>query len=449
MWLVKIPETRYAPMPDEGFLAYKVIGDGPVDLAVLGSLPSQIEVYFEYEPAARFILDLASSTRLILHDRRGTGLSDAGGGVPDLETRAADLRVILDAARSSRAFLFGISDGGSVAALLAAEDPERVAGFIWYAASARNVRAPDWPYGDSSEELDRLNEKSMAAWGQPDNLRRAFEEAGASLDSDLASWLAKMQRAFGGPETGRRYYGLEGTHDVRAILPTLRVPTLVLDADIYLDEEAPRYVGAAKATAALIPESIYQRLPGTTWVWEDSDLPGIIRYFIGVQRPPPELDRVLATVLFTDIVDSTKRLSELGDASWRSLLRNHDERSRAQIDRFRGRYVDSTGDGLLATFDGPARAVRCAQAIGESVRDLGVEIRSGVHTGEVELAGDQIRGMTVHVGARVAALGGPSEIWVSQTVKDLTVGSGLAFEDRGEYELKGAPDRWHLYLVVP
>ena len=440
---MEIPATRYAPTLDGGYIAYKVIGDGPTDLAYVSTWATQIEVMWDYEPCARYWLDLASSFRLIVHDRRGTGLSDAGAGLPNLETRAADLLAVLDHAGASRAHLYGHFDGGMVCALFAAAHPERVESFLWGDASAKGVRDDGWPYGPTPDELESEVAAVVAGWGTEDGVRRELAEPASD---EFVAWLAKMRRAFCGPASAADYIRLWGRYDVRDILPALRVRTRIMEG---VPETDPQVVGEHAATAALIPGAEHKEIP-TSQILFDSPGPWLasIREFIGVQPLPAEIDRVLATVLFTDIVGSTERAAELGDSRWTGLLHAHDQVAHEQIDRFRGRYVHTTGDGLLATFDGPARAVRCAQAISVAVRELGLEIRAGCHTGEIELAGDDVQGVTVHVGARVAALADRGEVLVSSTVKDLSPGSGLAFEDAGEHELKGVPDPWHLYKVV-
>jgi class 3 adenylate cyclase len=444
---VDIPETHYAPTPDGGLIAYKSIGDGPIALAYIGGSAMQIEVMWEYEPYARFWLYLASSVRLIVHDRRGTGLSDAGAGLPDLETRAADLGAVLDDAGVSRAHLFGTQDGGMVCALFAAAHPERAASFYWPFPAAKGTRASDWPLSETAEWLAGFSATVIATgWGTEAGVRELYGEQVEGHTDGLIPWLAKMQRAFCGPATAADFFLLWGEYDVRDILPAVRVRTRVVDVGAIFPED----VGLAEDTIARMPDAEYRTIASpTSFIWDNSDAwLASIREFIGVQKPPAEIDRVLATVLFTDIVGSTEKVAQSGDSRWKEVLAAHDERARREIERHRGRYIESTGDGLLATFDGPARAVRCAEAIGEVVRDLGFEIRAGCHTGEVELTGDGVHGIAVHIGARVAALAGPSEVLVSSTVKDLVAGSGLTFEDAGDHELKGVPDRWHLYRVV-
>ncbi|MDP9299710.1 MAG: adenylate/guanylate cyclase domain-containing protein, partial [Actinomycetota bacterium] len=432
-----LPETAYAPTPDGGYIAYKAIGNGPIEVAHLGAAATQVEVMWEYEPCSRFWLDLASSVQLIVHDRRGTGLSDAGAGLPDLETRASDLLAVLDHAKVERPHLFGTSDGGMVCAFFAAAHPERAASFFWPFAAAKGTRAPDWPFSETGEWLERFSATVIATgWGTDAGIREQYGAQVEGRTDGLVPWLAKMQRAFCGPATAADFFRLWGEYDVRDVLPALRVRTRTLELE---PVPYPEDVGLAEATAALIPDAEHRTITApTSFLWDNAeDWLASIREFIGAQKPPAEIDRVLATVLFTDIVGSTQRVARSGDAQWKDVLAAHNERARREIERHRGRYVESTGDGLLATFDGPARAVRCAEAIRDAVRDLGFEIRAGCHTGEIELAGDAVRGIAVHIGARVAALAGSSEVLVSSTVKDLVAGSGLTFEDAGEHELKG------------
>ena len=334
-----------------------------------------------------------------------------------------------------------------VCALFAAAHPERAASFYWLFPSAKGTRASDWPLSETAEWLEEFSATVIATgWGTEAGVRELYGEQVEGHSDGLIPWLAKMQRAFCGPATAADFFLLWGEYDVRDILPAVRVRTRVVD----VGESFPEDVGLAEDTIARMPDAEYRTIASpTSFIWDNSDAwLASIREFIGVQKPPAEIDRVLVTVLFTDIVGSTEKVVRSGDSRWKEVLAAHDERARREIERHRGRYIESTGDGLLATFDGPARAVRCAEAIGEAVRDLDFEIRAGCHTGEVELTGDGVRGIAVHIGARVAALAGPSEVLVSSTVKDLVAGSGLTFEDAGEHELKGVPDRWRLFRVT-
>jgi len=444
-------DVRFA-WSDDVAIAYQVVGDGPIDLLYLPPWFSNLDWQWEHPLHASFLERLASFSRLIMVDRRGWGCSDrvTPGSFPPLEVAADDLIAVLDAVGSSRAALFAGAEAGWVASIAAATHPARFSAMILYQSAATWVRTDETPWNPSPEEW----QEQEAYWLGANTVSfiegyvRRYEP---SLVGDRVAieYLAKLGRGTIAPGGGlaefRRYY----TTDIRAILPAIQVPTLVLNRPAASGGEIGPEDGPYLASK--IPGSRFVALPGadnTPWVSESEALLVEVEEFLTGVRPVPESDRVLATVLFTDIVGSTEKVTELGDAAWKVLLASHDERARQAIQRHRGRYVDSTGDGLLATFDGPARAVRCAEAIGDAVRDLGLEIRSGCHTGEIELAGDAVSGIAVHIGARVATLAGPSEVLVSSTVKDLTAGSGLTFEDAGEHELKGVPDRWHLYRVV-
>jgi class 3 adenylate cyclase len=439
-------DTHYAITADGVSIAYQVLGDGPIDIVSQLDWPGNIDMELE-DPLARiWYEELASFARVILHDRRGIGLSSRNVALPNLETRVSDLLAVLDAVRSERPVLAGVFESGAPNALLAATQPERVQSMVWFEPDPRFAWAPDYPWGrtpaDMEAELRDIELWGSLAYGQ------AFigDQAamGNLMPDDYVAFMAKASRNACTPDVARALAQIWYESDVRSILPAVQVPTLILTWPA-----RERDFARSKYVASMIPGAELKEMPGDAWTQEDLIRSAEeIRRFAGVGPPTRDLGRVLAAIMFTDIVGSTERLLELGDTGWRSLLASHDERARAAIERHRGRYVDSTGDGLFATFDGPARAVRCAQAIGESVRDLGIQIRAGVHTGEVELDGNAVRGIAVHIGARVAALGGPSEILVSQTVKDLVAGSGMVFEDAGEHELRGVPGPWHLYRVA-
>jgi class 3 adenylate cyclase len=437
---VKSPETRYVVTPDGVHLAYQVIGDGPVDFAWQFDLFGNVDLVWQTR-FGDWLRDLATFTRLILHDRRGTGLSTRNVSPPDLETRVADLEVVLDAAESRRPVLGGFFDAGAPNVMFAATQPERVHSIVWVEPQPRNTWAPDFPWGVDEDYVERSTKVTAELWGR-DGFGEKFAEIEASVDHpigpDEVASISMLARHTVTPDAAMALDLMWRETDVRAILPSVTAPALLLAADD---------TAIAEYTASLMPLAEVRELAKPPGLGDEA-VTAAIRDWVGVAPTAPDLDRVLASVLFTDIVGSTEQLSAVGDSEWRSILARHDERSRAEVERFRGRFVDSTGDGLFATFDGPARAVRCANAIGEAVADLGIRIRAGVHTGEVELEGDAVRGIAVHIGARVAALAGPSEVLVSQPVKDLVVGSGLVFEDAGEHELKGVPDRWHLYRVA-
>ncbi len=348
--------------------------------------------------------------------------------------------------------MFGEFEGGPVCALFAATYPARTRALILYATYARGAWAPDYPWAWTDEQMEEdiaRGERSLQSGGDEDFFMEWAEETAPSLANDVAfrPWAEKLWGIYGNPGAITALVRWEHALDIRAVLPTIRVPALVMNrvGDRIAELDEGRWL------ATQIPNATFVALPGIDhppWAGDQGSVLQAISSFLGVSQPPAEVDRVLATVLFTDIVDSTRKAVELGDEAWKHLLVSHDERAREVIGSHRGTYVDSTGDGLLARFDGPARAVRCALSLGEAMRPLGLQIRAGCHTGEVEIDGDRISGITVHIGARVGALAGTSQVWVSSTVKDLVAGSGLTFEDAGEHELKGVPDRWHLYRVV-
>ena len=345
--------------------------------------------------------------------------------------------MILDTVGSERPVLGGFGDGAAPNVLFAASQPERVHSLVWDGPAPRTTWAPDFPWGVDRDFMERSIKMTAELWGS-EEYGPAFAELQAEIGNDmppeLVAMMGRLSRHTATPDVAVMIDRIWYETDIRAILPSVSAPTLLLAYD-----ESGDYV------ASLMPNAEVRLLQDP---WSDTEGMGHIREWLGVPAPAPDLDRVLATVLFTDIVGSTERLAEVGDATWRSIIARHDERAQIEIERHRGRFVVSTGDGVFATFDGPARAVRCAMAIMRSIEDLGIQIRAGVHTGEIELDGDAVRGIAVHVGARVSSLAGPSGILVSQTVKDLVAGSGLVFEDAGEHELKGVPDRLQLYGVV-
>lgn len=442
---MEIADTRYAKTLDGGYIAYKLFGDpsSANEIAVIGSIATNIELFFEFEPAATPWLELASFARLTLHDRRGTGLSDQMGGLPDLETRAADFLAVLDAAGQRHPTILASADGGMVAALLAATHPDRVTGLVWFFAQARSVKTQGWPYGRDPDDVDRLAQQAEHEWGTEAFVRQMY--APAEMDEDVIRFLARMQRHACGPATAVGFIRLLHEYDVRDVLPTLRTPVLALGTTGYPNDWV---VAQASATAALIPDAVCKSLPpSASRLWAPAVIEATFE-FCGIQRPPPELDRILTTVLFTDIVGSVEKQAVFGDHGWNEQVLHHRAIVRDALERWRGAENDTVGDGFYAAFDGPARAIRCALEVAERVRDLGIEVRAGVHTGECEVIEGKYSGLTVSIGARVAAIGGPGEVLVSQTVKDLVAGSGLTFEEAGEYDLKGVANRWRLYRVV-
>jgi pimeloyl-ACP methyl ester carboxylesterase len=438
------PETRYAKA-GELSIAYQVVGEGPLDLVYVPGWISNVELMWEEPTLARFLRRLSSFSRLITFDKRGTGLSDRvpPAELPSLEERMDDLRAVLEAAGSERPALFGYSEGGNLSALFAASYPERTVALVTFGIFAARIWSPDYPWAPTPEERAETIAEVERTWGGEMDL----SAYAPGTDDAFKEQLARFFRRSASPGAAIALLRMNTQIDIRSILPTIRVPTLVLhrtgDRDANIEE--------GRWIASQIPGARLVELPGDAhlpWVGDQDAVLDEIEEFLTGVRHGPEPDRVLATVLFTDVVGSTERAADLGDRAWRDLLEDHNRIVRRELKRFRGREVDTAGDGFLATFDGPARAVRCAQAVAAAVRPLGLEIRAGAHTGEVELepSGD-IRGIAVHIGARVAARAGGGEVLVSGTVKDLVAGSGLAFEDRGEHELKGVPGMWRLYAA--
>jgi class 3 adenylate cyclase len=441
-------KTHYAKTVDGVHIAYQVWGQGAVDLMFVTGFMSNVETEYEAPFAARFLERLASFSRVIIFDQRGNGLSDNIVGTPTLETRSDDIRAVLDAVGSTRPVLFGHSEGGSLAAFFAATHPDRVLALALYAASARRAWAADYPLGQRMDEHQEWRTEIDEGWGSIE-LARGWIQAEAPShadDPDWVTWLAKACRHAASPAAAIAFLQVQYASDVRSVLPLVQAPTLILSR---AEDDHDRSADLAER----IPGARHVRVPGKDRIPYagnvDALLDEVERFIQSVSASQAVFDRVLATVLFTDIVGSTQKADELGDRDWRALLERHNQVVRAMVGRYRGTEVDTAGDGFLATFDGPARAVRCAQEIISAVLPLGLQIRAGLHTGEIERSKDDVYGIAVHIGARVGALAAPSEVVVSQTVKDLVAGSGLKFEDAGEHELKGIPDRWHLYRATP
>jgi pimeloyl-ACP methyl ester carboxylesterase len=440
------PETRYAKSGDV-HIAYQVVSEGPSDLIVVPGWVSNVEVQWEDPAVARFYQRLASFSRLILFDKRGTGLSDRvpDTELPTLEQRMDDVRAVMDAAGSERAALFGMSEGGPMSVLFAATYPERTMGLVLYGAYARRLRGPDYPWGPTAEEREAFLERIEREWGTPAMV--GAHAPTTARDEHLKQMAASRMRRSASPGAALALARMNAQIDIRAVLPVVRVPTLVVHRS--LDTQSP--FGGARYLAERIPGAKFVETPGDDhlpWVGDTDAILDAVEEFLTGARPVVEPDRVLATVLFTDIVGSTERAVALGDRRWRALLDAHHAAVRRELVRFRGREVHTTGDGFLATFDGPARAVRCGTAVGDALRSLGIDVRAGVHTGEIELMGDDVGGIAVHIGARIAAEAGPGEVLVSNTVKDLVAGSGLNFDDRGTRSLKGVPGEWHLFAAA-
>ncbi|HEX9416779.1 MAG TPA: adenylate/guanylate cyclase domain-containing protein [Gaiellaceae bacterium] len=446
---MEIPETRYARSGDVS-IAYQVLGEGPFDVVHVPPFVSHVELAWQVPESAAFFRGLASFCRLIRFDKRGTGMSDRVSGAPPLETRMDDVRAVMDAVGSERAALLGASEGGAMSILFAATYPDRTWALVLWGTFARERWAPDYPWGAREEDYER-DAAEQADWGTPEHAARIVQAIAPTASEEGKRALATLIRQGASPGAAAALDRMNREIDVRHVLPAIRVPTLVLNRT----GESPFIVRASEYLAEHIPGARHVQVPGVDHaIAADSEriLPEVQRFLTGAWErrslEEAEPDRVLATVLFTDIVGSTAKAVELGDRGWRELLEQHHVRIRNELVRHRGVELDTAGDGFFARFDGPARAIRCAAAIGESLRELGLDVRAGLHTGECELVDDKVAGIAVSIGARVAAQAGPGEVLVSQTVKDLVAGSGLEFEDRGAAELKGVPGEWRLYAVA-
>ena len=448
---MKAPETRYA-LSGDVHIAYQVVGDGSPDLVFIPSLTHHVELVWENPPQARFFGRLASIGRLLLFDKRGTGMSDRVVGTPPLEVRMDDIRAIMDAAGSERAVLCGLGDGGPLCALFAATYPERTTALVLINTAPRYVRSPELPWLPTRAEREREIDGALQTWGDPEATAERFAVGSPSATEEERRGFSRVMRFSVSPGSAAAYLRMNLDVDITGVLPLIRVPTLVMyRAEIeVLDVRTGRYL------AEHIPGARLVELPGRDFAPQLGDpdrffaeLESFLQEVVEGEAWEAEPDRVLATVLCTDIVDSTARAAELGDRAWRQLLQQHHETVRSQLGRFRGKEMDTAGDGFFATFDGPARAIRCAFAIQDTVRELDLQVRAGLHTGECELVDGKAGGIAVHIGARVASLAEPGEVLVSGTVKDLVSGSGIEFEDRGEHELKGISNAWRLFAVVP
>jgi pimeloyl-ACP methyl ester carboxylesterase/class 3 adenylate cyclase len=445
---VTAPETRYAKTADGVHIAYQVVGDGPVDMVFVMGWVTNVEVMWDEPGFARLLNRLAAFSRLILFDKRGVGLSDRvpEDRLPDLETRMDDVRAVMDAVGSERAVVFGVSEGGPMSMLFAATYPERTIALVLYGTQADfTVREPDYKE-DPATYVARMGERwgtrefarsEIAGWGAP----------GHESDERLVAWLASYMRNAASPGAAIALERMNRQINATHALASIHVPTLMIhrvdDQDFLIEE--------VRDTASRIAGARLVELPGNIhfpWVGDvNAIVDEVERFVVALGEVEAELDRALATVLFTDVVGSTEKAAVRGDRRWKDLLEEHHRRVRGQLARFRGVEIGTAGDGFFATFDGPARAVRAACAIRDGVAELDLDIRAGLHTGECELAGDKVAGIAVHTGARVASLAGPGEVLVSGTVKDLVAGSGIEFEDRGEHELKGV-GAWRLYSVA-
>jgi len=479
--MTDVPQTRWAKTPDGLYIAYQDVGSGPA-LVLVNGMYSHIEVYWEWPQFARFVERLATSLRVLHFDRRGTGMSDRVTDDPTLERSLDDVSAVLAAAGVERAAIYGWGEAVSLAAMFAATYPEKTLAVL-LDGELRLKWAPDYPWGTKPDEEEEFVNRLYEIWGQDEHALEIGQltcgdrpEDGPWHDESFVRVHARLARFATTPGGFLAFTRTEYETDAREVARTIHVPAAVLVKEGAAAAPSWLGVGAALGQSAtgpsagaapadlslralaeynvsLIPGARIVTVPGAAVIpffdQEEAYADAMIAFLDSVQHEEAALDRMLATVLFTDIVGSTDKACALGDARWKELLERHAQVTRAMLARYRGTEVNTTGDGFLATFDGPARAVKCAQAVCEAVRPLGLEVRAGCHTGEIELLGADVGGIAVHIGARVAALAGPSEVLVSSTVKDLVAGSGLVFLDRGKHDLKGVPGPWHLYAVAP
>jgi pimeloyl-ACP methyl ester carboxylesterase len=437
-----VPETKYARCGSL-HIAYQVVGEGSTDLVFVPGIASHVEFQWEEPTQAAFFRRLSSFSRLIRFDKRGAGLSDPVPSMPTIEERMDDIRAVMDAAGSERAALLGLSEGGPLSLVFAATHPERTLALILWNTQPKFTRDATYPFGFPPEAANQIRDVFEREWGT--GAFAPFFVASAAEDEHFRAWWKRFERLALSPGAAIQSMRMNLEIDVRHVLPVIRSPTLVLHnaGDLFATTDSARYM------AERIHGAKYKTLDGNDhFAWREED--GVteeIEEFLTGSRHVPETNRALATVLFTDVVGSTAHAAELGDHRWRLLLDRHDAIVRREIERFRGRLVDSAGDGVFASFDGPARAIRCARQIGEEIRSLGLEIRAGLHTGEVEVREKGLGGIAVHIGARVASLASGGEVLVSSTVKDLVAGSGISFADRGQHKLKGVPGEWHLFCT--
>jgi class 3 adenylate cyclase/pimeloyl-ACP methyl ester carboxylesterase len=439
------PETRYARSGDVG-IAYQAFGEGEMDLVLAFPFVSHLDLMWESPALANFLLRLGSFARVLVFDRRGVGLSDPVAGAATLEERMDDVRAVMDAAGSERAALLGMSEGATMCMLFAATYPERTSALVLWGAMARSTRADDYPWAPEKEAVEEAQRELIEPlWGQGATIE-IFSPSMAG-DPRAREFQARFERQAASPMRVRQLFEMFLDTDVRDALPLIQAPTLVLHRR---HDRAVNY-RAARWLAEQIDGCLYTELEGEDhfpWIGDSDAALGAIEEFLTGVRPTPTPDRVLATVLFTDIVDSTRLATEIGDRRWREVLEEHQKLVREQLGRFEGREVKTTGDGFLATFDGPTRAAECARAIVDDTPSLGIEVRAGLHAGEVELMGEDIGGIAVHVAARISALAAASTVLASRTVRDLATGSGIEFDPFGRHELKGVPEEWDIYRVV-
>ena len=442
-----LPTTHYRKS-DDVHIAYQVFGEGSLDLLFVPGFVSNVEATWESPDHRPFFRRLASFCRVILFDKRGTGMSDRGSQIFTLEQRMHDVQAILDAVGSERAALFGVSEGGPMSLLYAATYPARTSALVLYGSYAKRSWAPDFPFGWKDEQWGRLFENFERHWGTPQSMAVTMFAPSLAGDPEASARRAAYFRASASPGAAISIMKMNREIDVRHVLPAIRVPTLILHraADRVIDVANARYMAEHISGSKLV------ELAGVDHSYLEGDRDALldeVEVFLTGARHVYEPERVLATVLFVDIVGSTERAAALGDNAWRELLEAFYAKAREILQQYRGREVNTSGDGLLAAFDGPARAIRCAGAIRDTVRSFGLEVRCGLHTGECELVGKDLAGIAVHIGARVASLAAPGEVLVSQTVRDLVAGSGLVFEERGPHRLRGVPNEWLLFRALP
>jgi len=443
-----VPETRYARSGDV-MIAYQVVGEGPFDVVFAPPWVSHVELQWEAAGLAAFLGGVAEHARLLVFDKRGTGLSDRVAGAPTLEERSDDIRAVMDAAGSDRAAVIGASESVPMSVVFAASHPERVSALVLNGGFARTLWAPDYQFGDTEREYRKSIGDEFDAFVTPGGLEESVRSGLPSADEAEVRAFARILRYGSSPSANEALERMNMAIDVREALPVISAPTLVIHqrGDPWVRAEHGRYL------AQHIPGAAYVELDGDEHPPTAATAPVLLAHMLpflreAAVREAPEPDKVLATVLFSDIVGSTAKAAEVGDARWRELLAAHHGRVRAQLARFRGTELDTAGDGFFARFDGPARAIRCAQAIRDAVRDIGLQVRLGLHTGECEVLDAKVAGLAVAIGARVSARAAAGEVLVSQTVKDLVAGSGIGFEDRGLAELKGVPGQWRLYAAT-